>query len=377
MDTLLPVLAIAPARVERGFGILAELPKLLQRAGLPHHRVLAVTGERAHTATIAAWQALAAAGSEVHRGGAVTECTERMLQEGAAMVATHQPQILIGAGGGKALDAVKLLGDRQGLPVVTIPTTGATCAAWTALSNLYTDGGAFVGDVALTRCPDLVVVDYAAIATAPIRTLVAGIGDAIAKWYEASVSSGHSTRSTVVAAVQGARVLRDILLQRSAEALAQPGGEAWQEVVDATVGLAGTVGGLGGADCRTVAAHAIHNALTHLPQTKGTLHGEKVAFGILAQLRLEEFHGNRLAATARHQLLGFYAGIGLPQTLEDLGLGEISLRELQRVAALACRPESDIHRLPFAVDGAEVLAALVSTTAPLERTGDAAPTLGR
>jgi len=377
MNAALPVLAIAPARVERGWGILAELPQVLTRAGLPHGRVLVVAGERARTVTAAAWTALTQGGSEVQHSFAIAECTEPGLQALAAAVATLQPQILIGAGGGKVMDAVKLLGERCRLPVVTLPTSGATCAAWTGLSNLYTEAGAFVEDVTLSRCPDLVVVDYGAIATAPTRTLVAGIGDAIAKWYEASVSSGASTRATVVAAVQGARVLRDILLQRSAEALAQPGGEAWQEVVDATVCLAGTIGGLGGADCRTVAAHAIHNALTHVPAAKGTLHGEKVAFGILAQLRLEEFHGNRLAATARHQLLGFYEGIGLPQTLEDLGLGDVSLWELQRVAALACRPASDIHRLPFTVDAAQVLAALVSTTAPLDRTGDGTPSFGR
>ncbi len=375
MNAALPVLAIAPARVERGWGILAELPQVLTRAGLPYGRVWVVAGERARAVAAPAWTALTQAGSAVQHGAPVTESTERALQEGMAGVAAHQPQLLIGAGGGKAMDTVKLLGERCRLPVVTIPTSGATCAAWTALSNVYSETGAFLEDVTLARCPEAVVVDYGAIATAPTRTLVAGIGDAIAKWYEASVSSGASTRATVVAAVQGARVLRDILLQRSAEALAQPGGEAWQEVVDATVCLAGTIGGLGGADCRTVAAHAIHNALTHLPAAKGTLHGEKVAFGILAQLRLEEFHGNRLAATARHQLLGFYEGIGLPQTLEDLGLGDVSLRELQRVAALACRPASDIHRLPFAVDEAQVLAALVSTTAPM--TGDGTPSFLR
>jgi glycerol dehydrogenase-like iron-containing ADH family enzyme len=122
---------------------------------------------------------------------------------------------------------------------------------------------------------------------------------------------------------------------------------------------------MGGAECRTVAAHAIHNGITHLPQSHGMLHGEKVAFGILVQLRLEELQGNQLAATARHQLLKFYTEIGLPQCLEDLGLSQITLVELQKVAAIACAPNSDIHRLPFAVSESQVLAAMVSTTAPL------------
>jgi len=201
--------------------------------------------------------------------------------------------------------------------------------------------------------------------TAERRTLVAGIGDALAKWYEASVSSGHSERTLVIAAVQQARVLRDILFQKTAAALEHPGSESWQDVVDASVLLAGVIGGLGGAQCRTVAAHAVHNGLTHLPQSHGTLHGEKVAFGILVQLRLEELvQGSKLASTARQQLLKFYGDVGLPQTLTDLGLATITVAQLQHAAELACSSSSDIHRLPFAVTPTQLMAAMVSTTAP-------------
>ncbi|HIK15105.1 MAG TPA: iron-containing alcohol dehydrogenase, partial [Leptolyngbyaceae cyanobacterium M33_DOE_097] len=138
------------------------------------------------------------------------------------------------------------------------------------------------------------------------------------------------------------------------------------EVVDATVLMAGVIGGLGGAQCRTVAAHAIHNGLTHIPACHGTLHGEKVAYGILVQLRLEEMlQGSQLAATARHQLLQFYDAIGLPKDLASLGLANVTLAELQHAAEVACNPRSDIHHLPFRVEPTHVLAAMVSTTAPV------------
>ena len=157
-------------------------------------------------------------------------------------------------------------------------------------------------------------------------------------------------------------MLRDILLQSSA-AIQEPGSAAWREVVDATVLLAGVVGGLGGANCRTVAAHAVHNGLTHIRAAHGALHGEKVAYGILVQLRLEEMvQGNQLANSARQQLLQFYAKIGLPRTLEDLGLGKVSLSELRHAAAMACSPQSDLHRLPFPVSPEQLMAAMVSTT---------------
>jgi glycerol dehydrogenase len=279
-------------------------------------------------------------------------------------VSNHQADFIIGVGGGKALDAAKLVAHQGNLAIATIPTSAATCAAWTALSNVYSEQGAFSYDVALARCPDLLILDYDVIATASQRTLVAGIGDALAKWYEASVSSGQSDRALIIAAVQQARVLRDLLFQKSAAALAEPGGAQWREVVDASVLLAGVIGGLGGAQCRTVAAHAVHNGLTHLLQSHGTLHGEKVAYGILVQLRLEELvQNNRLAATARQQLLKFYAEIGLPQSLADLGLANITLADLQHAAEVACAIGSDIHRLPFEVTPPQLMAAMVSTTA--------------
>jgi glycerol dehydrogenase-like iron-containing ADH family enzyme len=291
------------------------------------------------------------------------DCCESSLDRLTSAASAHQADLIIGIGGGKCLDTAKLLAHRCQLPVVTIPSSGATCAAWTALSNIYSESGAFLYDVSLLKCPDLLILDYSIVATAPQRMLVAGIGDAIAKWYEASVSSGHSVQTLLIGAVQQARVLRDILFQKSATAIANPGSDDWQEVVDATVLLAGVIGGLGGAQCRTVAAHAVHNGLTHLPGSHHALHGEKVAYGILVQLRLQEMlQGDRLAATAREQLLDFYTTIGLPKTLADLGLSEITLSQLQQAANLACQPDSDLHRLPFAVVPEQLVAAMVSTT---------------
>ena len=132
--------------------------------------------------------------------------------------------------------------------------------------------------------------------------------------------------------------------------------------------MAGVIGGMGGAVCRTVAAHAVHNGLTHVSATGlnvpgGTLHGEKVAYGILVQLRLEEMGtGSVLAATARTQLLQFYRQIGLPASLADLGLDSLNVAQLQQAAMIACKPGSDIHHLPFNVQPEQVMAAMVSTT---------------
>lgn len=359
VDTL-PVLAVAPARVMRGADILVQSRDAIARLG---QRPLLVGG-RQTLAVAAPYLEPALAGFSISSAAYGHSCSEAALAKLRAAATAHKADLVIGLGGGKALDAAKLAAYQLDLPVVTIPTSAATCAAWTALSNVYSEAGAFLYDVALERCPELLILDYNLVQTAPIRTLVAGIGDALAKWYEASVSSGASAQTLVIGAVQQARVLRDILLQKTPAALQQPGGAAWREVVDAAVLLAGVVGGLGGAQCRTVAAHAVHNGLTHLSASRSTLHGEKVAYGILVQLRLEEFGSkNALAATARQQLIQFYRQIGLPLTLEDLGLGEVSLAALRQAAEFACREGSDIHHLPFTVGPEALMAAMVSPLA--------------
>jgi glycerol dehydrogenase-like iron-containing ADH family enzyme len=352
-------LMVAPARVVRGRQALDEAIEYIIALG---QRPLVVGGE--HSLELDRLDILLARPElEIDRVNYAPDCCESSLDRLQQVVATHRADLMIGVGGGKCLDAAKLLAYRCQLPIVTIPTSGATCAAWTALSNIYSEDGAFRYDVSLPKCPDLLILDYDLVATAPQRMLVAGIGDAIAKWYEASVSSGHSTQTLLIAAVQQARVLRDILFQKSIAALEHPGGEDWVEVVDATVLLAGVIGGLGGAQCRTVAAHAVHNGLTHLPGSHHALHGEKVAYGILVQLRLQEMlQEDRLAAVARQQLLEFYGAIGLPKTLADLGLSEITLSQLHHAANLACKPDSDLHRLPFAVVPEQLVAAMVSTT---------------
>ena len=354
--------AIAPAQVLRGEGAWQQgLPRLAAQYSRP-----LLLGRSAATAPLRQRLAadLHAAGLAVTLAALQHDCCEEDLTPLQARVSGGHHDAVVAVGGGKVLDAGKLLAHRLGLPCITVPSSAATCAGWTALSNLYSPEGAFRGDVALPRCPDLLIFDHAIVRAAPPRTLCSGIADAMAKWYEASVSSGASADGLIQQAVQMARVLRDQLLLDAAAALDDPDSPAWVRVAEACALTAGVIGGLGGARCRTVAAHAVHNGLTQLPQAHGWLHGEKVGFGILVQLRLEEtLGGNRLAAQARHQLLPVFRRLRIPTSLEELGLGSCSLQELQAVCRFACQDGSDLHHLPFPVQSSELFSALVSASA--------------
>ncbi|MEI8250680.1 MAG: iron-containing alcohol dehydrogenase [Synechococcus sp. ELA057] len=359
--------AIAPRAVLRGVGAWRQaLPTIAALCRRP-----LLLGRSSATASLRAGLAadLEAAGLQVRQGLLQHDCCEEDLLRLAPLAAADLPcDALIAAGGGKVLDAGKLLAERLGVVCITVPTSAATCAGWTALANLYSPEGAFQGDVALRQCPELLVFDHDLVRQAPARTLASGIADAMAKWYEASVSSGASGDALVQMAVQMARLLRDQLLLEAETALADPFSDAWVRVAEASALSAGLIGGLGGASCRTVAAHAVHNGLTQLQASHGHLHGEKVGVGILVQLRLEEqLGGNRLAAQARRQLLALFRRLGLPLDLADLGLAGVSVAELQRACTFAAQPGSDLHRLPFAVGEADLLAALVSTTSERQK----------
>ena len=257
---------------------------------------------------------------------------------------------IITAGGGKVLDAGKLLAEYLSVPCITVPLSASTCAGWTALANIYTKKGQFVRDINLKSSPKLLVCDHTFINLAPKKTLSSGIADSLAKWYESSITSSLNKDGIVQHAIQISRVLRDQLFIQGEDAFKNTSTDnfAWSNVVEANCLTAGLIGGIGGEKCRTAAAHAIHNAITQLDSKKRPLHGEIVGVGILIQLKLEENkNNNKLANQSINQLVKFMKNLNLPTTISELGINVFENDNLQKIATFACRKESEIHFLPF------------------------------
>merc|ERR1711968_166567 len=179
--------------VLRGEGAWAgALPKIRARCSKP-----LVLGRSSSTAELRRQLTadLAATGLTPTTARLRFDCCEQDLAQ--LTLEANGSDAVIAAGGGKVLDAGKLLAHRRSIPCITVPMSAATCAGWTALSNIYSPEGAFECDVALDRCPDLLVFDHALVRQAPPRTLASGVADALAKWYEASVSSADSSDGLV------------------------------------------------------------------------------------------------------------------------------------------------------------------------------------
>ncbi len=121
----------------------------------------------------------------------------------------HRARTIIGAGGGKVLDTARAAADGLRLPVVNCPTVASSDAPCSALSVIYTDEGVFQEYRIYGKNPDLVLVDTYVIAQSPPRLLVAGMGDALATWFEAktcvegnvkNMRGGASTESALALA---------------------------------------------------------------------------------------------------------------------------------------------------------------------------------
>jgi glycerol dehydrogenase len=265
---------------------------------------------------------------------------------------------VIAAGGGKVLDSGKYIAECLNIPCITVPLSASTCAGWTALSNIYTKNGQFIKDVTLGSCPKVLIYDHKFIQTAPSRTLASGIADALAKWYESSITSSKIDDGLVQQAIQISRVLRDQLLIDGEKALK---GEfmnnlSWKNTIEACGLTAGLVGGLGGEKCRTAAAHAIHNAITQIIPPNKFLHGEIVGVGLLLQLRLEEMkNNNKLADQSIKQLLILMKSLNLPTNIAQLGINVFENNNLEKIADFTCRDKSEIHFLPFEIQKKDIV----------------------
>ena len=266
--------------------------------------------------------------------------------------------VIIGLGGGTAIDAAKGAGDNAGVPWASAATVASTDAPTSALSVVYTEEGAFESYRFYDRNPALVVVDTQLVAHAPTRFLAAGVGDALATWIEARALRGTDAANMVAgrptrAGTTLARLSWDILWESALPALDAVERNLVTPDVEATVEATTLLSGLGFESGGLAAAHAVHDGLTAVDRTHHLAHGEKVNIGSLTQLLLEG------AATAEvEEFAEFTARVGLPTTLTEAGLGDVDDAVLDRVVEAAMAPEETIHRLPFTPSHRDVRDAL-------------------
>ena len=356
-----PVGLIAPARYVQGPGLLDQLGSFLalipstrpaiyiSEGGLRRHGERLLDGLRAMKIEPTV---------EIFQG----ECSYTEIERATASLQAQNTLFdsLIAVGGGKCLDAGKSVAARLGAPAVICPTIASTDAPCSALSVIYSDEGIVQGGEFFPDSPALVLVDSQLIAAAPVRYLVAGMGDALATRYEArtcfrnpagrSVIGGRPTVAAQAIAEQCAQTIFDDGVAAAEAAYRGEVNGALERVIEANTLLSGIGFESGGV----TGAHAVAGGFTQLPVVRQQyLHGEMVAMGLLTQLALEQTV-DECAQVAR-----FCAEIGLPTHLAQLSLDTDADGPALQAAMAAIADSPLMDNEPLAVTPENTWAALL------------------
>jgi len=270
-------------------------------------------------------------------------------------------EIIAAIGGGSAIDTAKATAYYEKLPVVIMPTVVATDAPCTGLSVIYNDNGTFSNYIFYPKNPDVVIVDTSIIVKAPVRFLVAGMGDALGTYFEAracvktnspSLENGGITK----AAMALCSLCYDILLEDGYQAklsvergLLTP---AVESIIEANTYLSGV-----GADNGGLAvAHSVYNGFTALEECEKTMHGELVAFGTITQLIIENAPKDEL-----NEVIEFCVSVGLPITLAQIGVTDTE--RVKIACEKACAVGESIHNMVGDVTPEELYNALLTADA--------------
>jgi glycerol dehydrogenase len=300
-------------------------------------------------------------GHVVHEFGG--ECSDEEIERGVGAAREAEATVIVGAGGGKVLDTGRAIAAELGLPVVDCPTVASSDAPCSLLSVLYTPEGEFQEYRFFKRNPDLVLVDTSVIAAAPVRLLVAGMGDALATWFEAeTVINANAANQvggrTTIAAGALARLCCDTLLADGEAAVAGTEAGVVTPALDRVIEANTLLSGLGFESGGLAVAHSVHNGLTTVDETHPYLHGEKVSFGLLAQLVLEGRPQDVIEG-----VLAFQTAVGLPVSLADVGLDDPSREVVLQIAERATAEGETAHNEPFEVTPAALADAIVAADA--------------
>lgn len=288
------------------------------------------------------------------------ECSRAEIDRAVEVVRSHGADVVIGLGGGKVIDLAKGVAFFTSAALIIAPTVASSDAPTSRVCVIYNEDGHLVEVLRLGKNPDLVLVDSTIIAGAPVRFLIAGIGDALATKFEAeqcwnnqklSPVGGMQAQSSLLIAETCYQVIRQNGLAASFAVSQGVVTEALERVIEANIFMSG----LGFENNGLAVAHGLTRGFSRIPRVHHQkLHGEIVAFGLLVQLVLEKRPRSFL-----DEIFEFYQRIGLPYCLSHLGLQDAKEEALATIARYSCVEGSPVHNMFETINDEILLQALL------------------
>ncbi len=288
------------------------------------------------------------------------ECTKKEVNRLVEIARAKECNCIVGIGAGKVIDTAKGVAFYGKFSCAIVPTAASSDAPLSALSVYYHDDGVLDEVVIYDKNPDIIIVDTNVIVGAGTRLLAAGIGDALATYFEArgcienfrdNFVGGKFTNSSW----ELAKLCYRLLLESGTEAMAAVKIKQVTKAVDDVIEANTLLSGLGFESNGVTGAHSVYYGFTVLPSHEKYLHGEFVAFGTICLLVLENRPSKEI-----DEVIRFCMSVGLPTTLEDLEMDKLTDDEMDRVATKATADVETIHNEPFIVTKELVKAAILT-----------------
>lgn len=264
--------------------------------------------------------------------------------------------VVVGLGGGSAIDTAKATAYYSNRPVVILPTIVATDAPCTGLSVIYNDDGSFNKYIFYPNNPDIVIVDSNIIVNAPVKFIVAGMGDALATYFEWRAAKRTGSLSLEQGGISNAAgalctLCFETLLEYGLQAKLAVERKIVTPAVDAIIEAATYLSGVGADNGGLAAAHSIYNGVSGIEGNE-SMHGDVVAYGTIAQLILEGANQDEI-----DKVIEFCYSVGLPITLKEIGIED--REDLMIAATKACAEGESIHNLPDEMTPKKVFDAMI------------------
>lgn len=303
-----------------GYTIDTEIWEPLKKECAPYKNILIVTGEKSLASVEKKlFNILAEKNYSVEKYNG--ECSYEHIDTILKNSRDKDFDLVLGIGGGKAIDSAKIVAYKLGIDIFSIPTIASTCSAASALSVVYNNDGSFKEFFDFPAPPKKTFIDLTTIKNAPEKYIWAGMGDTLAKFYEVRMkydyvsqrNNGHMSYPNSLGR-EISNLCSSVILENGVSAYFNSTiDESFKKIVLAIIINTGMVSNLVDEFLNGAIAHSVFYGLTLLPSLeKEHLHGEVVAFGILVQLmsekRIEEYNS----------LLSFYKKMNFPITLKSI-----------------------------------------------------------
>ncbi len=247
-------------------------------------------------------------------------CTLPWAETYAKLAQEENCTVLVGVGGGKCIDEVKCAAQLANRPVITVPTSIATCVATSMVCIMYNEKGQRAPAVNLYKEVDVCIADTALIATAPRRTLAAGILDSMAKmpecFHQKHIAGYQDCTLEEYIQIVNSRAIFEFLTGEARD-LYQNVGKAkrFKDAVLTNLLHTSIVSGFADGSGQLAIAHATYDFLRNY-NTEASyhfLHGEMVAVGLLIQMAYNKTSPEEIQAVRT-----LMADMNMPLTLKDL-----------------------------------------------------------